>query len=138
MVMYAYGAPGGGHSLQLAYSADDPTRLNVRGTAVGILDVPAPNTFVVYDEWQHVAVAHKDGESMSFFLNGALSETIEYTQGMNPRNNEFLYIGTWPNALDFAYVGTLDRIRFSDRVLTEEELDSDPEAVVRVGDWDLY
>ncbi len=138
MVMYAYGAPGGGHSLQLAYSADDPAQLNVRGTAVGVLDIPAPNTFVVYDQWQHVAVAHKNGVSMTFFLNGKFSEEIEYTQGMKPRTNEFLYIGTWPNALDFAYVGTLDRIRFSDRVLAEAELDSNPSAFVPVEAWDLY
>ncbi|HPP00764.1 MAG TPA: LamG domain-containing protein [bacterium] len=138
MVLYAYGAPGGGHSLQLAYSADDPTQLNVRGTAVGVLDIPAPNTFVVYDQWQHVAVAHKNGESMTFFLNGQLSEVIEYTQGMRPRTNEFLYIGTWPNALAFAYVGTLDRIRFSDRALTEAELDSDPSTFTGIETWDLY
>ncbi|MFB3787795.1 MAG: LamG domain-containing protein [bacterium] len=138
MVLYAYGAPGGGHSLQLAYSADDPTQLNVRGTAVGVLDIPAPNTFVVYDQWQHVAVAHKNGVSMSFFLNGKFSEEIEYTQGMLPRTNELLYIGTWPNALAFAYVGTLDRIRFSDRALTETELDSNPTTFTRVEIWDLY
>jgi hypothetical protein len=138
MVMYAYGAPGGGHSLQLAYNANDPTQLNVRGTAVGVLDVPAPNTFVTYDEWQHVAVAHTNGESMTFFINGETSEVIEYTQGMLPRNNEFLYIGTWPNALDFAFVGTLDRIRFSDRVLTEEELDSDPAGGTPIEYWQLF
>lgn len=138
MVLYAYGAPGGGHSLQLAFNAVDPTRLNVRGTAVGILDIPAPNTFVEFDEWQHVAVAHKNGETMAFFLNGEISEVIEYTQGTLSRQNEFLNIGTWPNALDFAYVGMLDRIRFSDRVLNEEEMDSDPTTFTSVEHWDLF
>ncbi len=137
MVLYAYGAPGGGHSLQLAYDAEDPTQLVIRGTAVGVLDVPS-TTRVPYDEWHHIAVVYRDGESMSFYLDGGEPEVISYEQGTNPRANEFLYIGTWPNALAYAYVGVLDRIRFSDHALTAEEMDTDPNVIVPVKDWSLY
>ena len=102
--------------------------------SVWIFPLPTPSWCTING---NVAVAHKN-RCPYLFLNGKFSEEIEYTQGMLPRTNELLYIGTWPNALAFAYVGTLDRIRFSDRALTETELDSNPSAFVPVEAWDLY
>jgi len=134
-VLFYYGRTGKGYSL----SINTDGRLQV--TTLGIADLASSNANVPNNfEWTHVAVAHKAGESMSYFINGALIETNAYTGGTNSADGGFLYIaGEWDGALPFT--GNIDRIRISNSALSAGELDADGSSIatpVGVSNWSLY
>jgi hypothetical protein len=89
--------------------------------------MPADTAVVEPDLWQHVAVVHKKGESITYFINGKEAGTRAYTGGtILAETNKVLYIGAeWNGGLPFT--GFIDRIRISNSALTAGELDSDPQ-----------
>src|SRR5439155_24573222 len=78
------------------------------------------------DLWQHVAVVHKKGVSITYFINGKEIDSRPYTGETIPAvTTKVLYIGAeWNGALPFT--GFVDRIRISNSALTANQLDSDP------------
>lgn len=130
-VVFYYGRPGFGYSLSI-----NPDGL-LQVTTLGIADLSSSGAIVPNDySWTHVAVAHKAGESMSYFINGELIETNEYTGGTNATGGGFLYIGSeWNGGLP--YIGNVDRIRISNAALSADELDS-VAGTVDVSEWYLY
>ena len=120
-VIFYYGHPGRGYSLSVNYA--EGNKLQV--TTLGIEDLPG-DAVVQADVWQHVAVAHKKGQSISYFVNGLEAETRAYTGGTRlAETNRILYIGAeWDGGL--AFTGLIDRVRISNTALTASELDSDP------------
>lgn len=127
-VLFYYGHPGHGYSLSLNYAAGNKLQV----TTLGIADMPSDTAVVEPDVWQHVAVVHKKGVSITYFLNGKESGTLPYTRGTNPSlTNQVLYIGAeWNGGLPFT--GWIDRVRISNSALTASELDSDPINPVKV------
>jgi hypothetical protein len=121
-VIFYYGHPGRGYSLSVNYGAGNQLQV----TTLGILDAPATTAPVEPDLWQHLAVAHKTGQSLTYFVNGVELETRPYTGGTRlATTNMVLYIGAeWNGGLPFT--GLIDRVRISNTALTAAELDSNP------------
>ena len=71
-------------------------------------------------------MAHKNGQSITYFLNGIEAGTRAYTNGTRlATTNKVLYIGAeWDGGLPFT--GLIDRVRISNAALTANQLDSDP------------
>jgi hypothetical protein len=120
-VIFYYGHPGHGYSLSVNYAAVNKLQV----TTLGIADMPSDTAVVEPDLWQHVAVVHKKGESITYFINGKEAGTRAYTGGtILAETNKVLYIGAeWNGGLPFT--GFIDRIRISNSALTAGELDSD-------------
>jgi Concanavalin A-like lectin/glucanases superfamily len=121
-VILYYGHPAHGYSLSVDFSAGNKLQV----TTLGIADMPSDTAIVELDVWQHVAVVHKKGQSMTYFINGVEKGTRAYTGGTNlATTTKTLFIGAeWDAALAFA--GSIDRIRISNSALTATQLDSDP------------
>ena len=121
-VIFYYGYPGHGYSLSVNYAAGNQLQV----TTLGIADMPSDTAVVEPDLWQHVAVVHKNGESITYFINGKEAGSRPYTGGTIPADaRNALYIGAeWNGGLPFT--GWIDRIRISNSALTAAELDSDP------------
>jgi hypothetical protein len=121
-VIFYYGYPGHGYSLSVNYLAGNKLQV----TTLGIADMPSDSAVVELGAWQHVAVAHKKGQSITYFINGIESGTRTYTGGTTLAvTNRILYIGAeWDGGMPFT--GLIDRIRISNSALTASQLDSDP------------
>ena len=121
-VLFYYGYPGHGYSLSVNYL--EGNKLQV--TTLGIADMPSATAVVEPDLWQHVAVVHKKGVSITYFINGKEIDSRAYTDGTIPADTRrALYIGAeWNGGLPFT--GFIDRVRISNSALTASELDSDP------------
>ncbi|MBI4660522.1 MAG: LamG domain-containing protein [Verrucomicrobia bacterium] len=121
-VIFYYGHPGRGYSLSVNYAAGNKLQV----TTLGIADMPSDTAVVEVDVWQHLAVAHKKGQSITYFINGKEAGTRAYTGGTRlAETSKVLYIGAeWNGGLPFT--GLIDRVRISNSALTVTELDSDP------------
>lgn len=73
-------------------------------------------------QWHHVAAVHHDKSRFEFFIDGRLESTVSYTDGPGSRDTWILTIGSTVNQAN-AFVGGLDRIRFTPRALSAEQLD---------------
>lgn len=121
-VILYYGDPGGGYSLSVNYAAGNMLQV----TTLGIADLPSDTAVVEVDAWQHVAVVHKKGESITYFVNGVAAGTRAETRGNNfATTNMVLYIGAESDG-GLPFSGLIDRVRISNTALTAAELDSDP------------
>lgn len=121
-VIFYYGHAGRGYSLSVNYAAGNKLQV----TTLGIEDMPSDTAVVEPDVWQHLAVAHKKGQSITYFVNGKEAGTRAYTQGTRlATTNKVLYVGAeWDGGL--AFTGWIDRVRISNTALTVNELDSNP------------
>ena len=121
-VIFYYGDPEHGYSLSVNYAAGNKLQV----TTLGIADMPSDTAVVEPDVWQHLAVAHKNGQSITYFINGIEAGTRAYTNGTRlATTNKVLYIGAgWNGELPFT--GSIDRVRISNAALTANQLDSDP------------
>lgn len=121
-VVFYYGHPGRGYSLSVNYAAGNMLQV----TTLGIEDMPSDTAVVEADVWQHLAVAHRKGQSITYFVNGQEAGTRSYTGGTRlAETTKILYIGAeWNGGLPFT--GLIDRIRISNTALTANQLDSDP------------
>ena len=111
----------------IPFQSTTPRATNCKSQPWGLLDMPSDTAVVEPDVWQHLAVAHKNGQSITYFINGIEAGTRAYTGGtMLAETNKVLYIGAeWNGA--FPFTGIIDRIRISNSALTADQLDSDAE-----------
>jgi hypothetical protein len=121
-VIFYYGHPGRGYSLSVNYAAGNMLQV----TTLGIADLPSDTAVVQLDAWQHLAVVHRNGQSITYFVNGQEAGTRSYTGGTRlATTNKVLYIGAeWNGGL--AFTGLIDRVRISNTALAPSDLDSDP------------
>ncbi len=136
MVIFYYG-PG---SYSFSISGGDPRLLFV--TALRIVDFSSQNAVVPPDQWNHVALVHRDGVSFSFYVNGELIEEDEYTQGIRLAEVNQLTIGSEPNGV-LPFDGWIDRVRISNVALEPEDFDSDPATLIdvpqtAVQEWSVF
>ena len=131
-LLYGYGFPGG---YTFSLSEDNPRRVHV--TTLGIVDFNSETADVTPGEWHHVAVAHKDGLSLSFFVDGTLIAELDYIRSSSETSVREMFIGGEPTG-NLAYTGLLDRIRISNEALTADQLDSSPIPWASVGDWSVF
>ncbi len=127
-----YYGPGG---VSFSLSGTNPRKVFV--TTLRIADFSSNSADVTPDEWHHVACVHKDGVSLSFFVDGELIEEDEYTRGSRLTDVPSLHIGSEPNGV-LPLNGWLDRIRISNEALTADQLDSNAAQPTSVSDWSVY
>lgn len=130
-VLYYYGP--GGYSFSL--NGGNPRSIFV--TTLRIADLPSTNAPVPPDDWHHIALVHREGESLTFLVDGVEREVQPYDRGANPTELGRLTIGSEPNGA-LPFTGWIDRVRISDTALTADELDSDPQQPTRVNEWSLF
>jgi len=136
MMIFYYGHPGRGYSLSLVV---DTWGLQV--TTLGIADMPSTGTgenyaWIDISVWSHVAVVHKAGESITYYVNGVERSSSSYTRRTNAAEQTVLYIGAeWNGNLPF--YGLIDRIRISNAALTPAQFDSNV-APTGISEWALY
>jgi hypothetical protein len=125
-VLFYYGDPEHGYSVSLNYAADR-SGASPQVTTLGIAEVPSDPalTTVGIDAWHHLAVVHRNGQSITWFMNGVETESNPYTGATrSAETNKVFYIGAqWDGSLPFT--GLIDRIRISDSALSVTQLDSD-------------
>lgn len=121
-VIFYYGHPGRGYSLSVNYAAGNMLQV----TTLGIADMPSDTAVVQPDVWQHLAVVHRNGQSITYFVNGQEAGTRAYAGGTRlATTNKVLYVGAeWNGGLAFS--GLIDRVRISNSALAANQLDSDP------------
>lgn len=130
-IIFYYG-PGG---ISFSLSGSNPRLVFV--TTLRIADFSSRGAAVTPDKWHHVACVHKNGESLSFFVDGELIEEDVYTNGSRKTDVPSLHIGSEPNGV-LPLTGWLDRIRISNTALTAEELDSNPTKPAGLADWSIF
>ncbi len=110
-------------------------------TTFKIKDIASTATVPNDAAWHHVAVVHTDGTDMKFYIDGALSATVVYTNGAGYRTSGEITIGAASEGANW-FTGNLDRIRFHNRVLTPAELDSSAGSthpfLVSAGDYEKW
>jgi hypothetical protein len=123
-VLFYYGDPEHGYALSLNYPGDGSASPQVTTLGVGEVASDPSMSAIAVDVWQHVAVVHRNGQSMTFFTNGVEAESRPYAEGTRlAETNRILYIGAeWDGSFSFA--GLIDRIRISNTALTVTQLDS--------------
>lgn len=142
--LMTYGGPGGGYSLSM-YNNDDPQNVPFFFTAVitSVVDVPTvtPVATPMDGKWHHLAVSFEGGSQLRFYLDGTLSEEIDY--GWDPPLkpvNQNLWLGSWASGTN-PFKGRFDRVRISPKALPVDELDSDPANPIQstpIHAWELY
>jgi hypothetical protein len=115
MILYTYeGLPGFALSINTARTLHTTTyNLNdINSTLV------VPND----GQWHHVAVVHKNGETMNFYLDGVLGQSQTYIRGPGQRANLATTVGAASNGAN-PTTGILDRLIFTKGALAPADFD---------------
>lgn len=115
-IMFQYtGIPGFSFSI----NTDRTLHTTVFGKNDRASTVQVPND----GEWHHLAVVHRDGSGLDFYVDGVLRQTVAHANGVGVNQTaKVITVGMAANAAN-PFTGTLDRIRFSNEALTPAEFD---------------
>jgi hypothetical protein len=115
-IIFRNNGPGGAFSFSVT-----PDRL-LFVTAYGILDISSVTARIPDDNnWHHVAVMHRNGVDMRFFVDGVLLSTVPYTQGIIYTRTETTFlIGSEGGS---PFVGSMDRVQVDNAILEPADLD---------------
>ncbi len=115
-----YYANGSGGAVSFSVNNDR----TVFVTTLGIADVRSQAAIPDDGAWHHIAVIHEAGKELRFYVDGALGDTVAYTNGVNfTRTQKLFSIGAeWNGALQ--YIGSVDRLKVSSGMLTAAQLDA--------------
>jgi hypothetical protein len=115
-ILFANNAPGGAMTFSIS-----PAR-QVFVTTLGIADIPSAAIIPDDNGWHHIAVVHRQGQDLRFYVDGILGDTIPYTQGLiYTRTDTVFRIGAEGSGLYFN--GYMDRLQLDDTALEADELD---------------
>lgn len=116
-VLFGNNGPGGA----ITFSVTQDRRVFV--TTLGVADTSS-DAFIPDDTlWHHIAVVHRNGTDLRFYVDGVLGDTIPYTGGViKTRTDTYFIIGAEPGGWN-PFVGSLDRLQVSDTALPASELD---------------
>lgn len=133
VIIFYYG-PGG---ISFSLAAGEPRKVFV--TTLRIADFSSTSATVPVNEWHHVACVHKNGASLSFFVDGELIEEDAYTSSSRLADVNSLHIGAEPDG-GMSFPGWIDRLRFSNTALTAEEMDTKAATPIftAVSEWSIY
>ena len=127
-VLFYHDGPGGAFSFSVTY----PDR-HVFVSTLGIVD--QDSNAVIPDDggWHHIAAVYESGKDFLFYVDGALSDTVPYTNGvLFTDTNAACAIGSEPGG-DLQYTGSMDRLKVTAGVLTPDQLDYLPVPGVPLG-----
>jgi hypothetical protein len=121
-MILSYGLPGG-----YSYSVTDR---NLFATTYGIKDFSEATNSIVPDDnqWHHTAMVYDvDAGEVRFYVDGALTDTVAYTSGINPTDFQRMFLGVEKNgdaaAGGNAYEGYMDRVSIYNEVIAPEDFD---------------
>lgn len=116
-----FGSFGPAGALSFSITSDRRVAITTYGIVDMLSDAAIPNDGL----WHHIAVVHRNGEDMRFYVDGILGDTRPYTQGLNLRDQAWFWIGSEFGG-GLPYTGLLDRLQLSNVALEPAELDSLP------------
>jgi len=94
-------------------------------TFLGIEDVAGSVVFTADQKWHHIAMAWDPGIGVTFYLDGKQVDHVDTGNTNRALQSNTLNIGTDSGGTS-ALLGSIDRLRIHNAVLTESQLDSDP------------
>jgi hypothetical protein len=116
-VLFFNNGPGGA----ISFSVTSDRRVFV--TTLGIADTPSAAIVPNDSLWHHIAVIHRNGTDLRFYVDGVLGDTIPYTAGViKTRTDTFFTVGSEGTG-GLAYRGLLDRLQLSDEAVDPTTLD---------------
>lgn len=94
-------------------------------TTYGIADTTSTTAKVPDDGlWHHVAVVHRSGTDLRFYVDGVLGSTVPYTGGLLfDRTATTFYIGGETTGFGLPFRGSLDRVQLDNVALDAKDLD---------------
>lgn len=115
-IMFQYtGIPGFSFSI----NTDRTLHTTVFGKNDRASSVLVPND----GAWHHLAVVHRDGAALDFYVDGVLRQTVAHPNGVGVNQTaKVITVGMAANAAN-PFSGTLDRVRFSNEALTPGQFD---------------
>jgi hypothetical protein len=114
-----FGSAGPGGAMSFSVTADH----HVFVTTFGILDIPTQAAIPNDGLWHHIAVIHRNGLDLRFYVDGLLGDTISYTRGIiYTRTDTTFVIGAEPGFYN-PYKGLLDRLQISNGAIDPKDLD---------------
>lgn len=135
-IVFGYGLPGG-------YSFSVNTDLSLASTTYGKADIFSeaimPNNY----KWHNIAAIF-DGATVAFYIDGELSDTVDYANGINPTDGTRLVVGieSVHTATDVSIInpfpGVIDRIRIYNEAIDPAMLGANViTASSSAQDWEL-
>lgn len=119
-VFFYSNGPGG------AISFSVNTNRTVFVTTLGVLDASSSAAIPDDGGWHHIAVVHENGKEIRYYVDGVLGGTRAYTGSVIfTRTQTLFYLGSEPNG-GLQYVGSLDRLKVTNGILTVDQLDAWP------------
>jgi hypothetical protein len=116
-VFFFNNGPGG------AISASVTSDRHLFVTTLGIADSRSASVIPDDSLWHHVAMVHRAGQDLRFYVDGILGDTIAYAGGViTTRTDTFFTIGSEGNG-GLPYRGSLDRLQLSTEALEPGALD---------------
>ncbi|MDB6111660.1 MAG: hypothetical protein JWR69_3410 [Pedosphaera sp.] len=116
MILFSYeGTPGFVFSIN--------TGRTLHTTTFGLNDVVSSTVVPNDGEWHHVAVAHVNGVSMKFYLDGVLGSETAYTRGPGARTSFTVSVGGSVANQNNILTATLDRIKVTKGALEPGQFD---------------
>jgi hypothetical protein len=102
-------------------------------TTYGIVDMTSHAKIVDDGLWHHIAVVHEHAVEVRFYIDGILSDTVAYTDGVNVSGPQaYFHMGMevwdWPDYGSGVspFVGKIDRMSLSRGVVSPNNLDWRP------------
>lgn len=80
------------------------------------------NGTLTLDQWNHVAISHKTGESIKIYINGILDASQSYTLGLNPNASGIISFGCNSNNNDCGFPGLTDEVKIYNKTLSDTEI----------------
>ncbi|MBX3747212.1 MAG: LamG domain-containing protein [Verrucomicrobiae bacterium] len=105
-----------------AFSFSITSDRRVAITTYGIVDMLSDAAIPNDGLWHHIAVVHRNGQDMRFYVDGILGDTRPYTQGLNLRDQTWFWIGSEFGG-GLPYTGLLDRLQLANVALEPADLD---------------
>lgn len=91
-------------------------------TTYGIADTRSAALVPNDGLWHHVAVIHRNGQDLRFYVDGVLGDTIAYTGGLQTRDNTYFNLGSELGSTN-PYRGLMDRMQVSSVAMDPKDLD---------------
>jgi hypothetical protein len=104
------------------FSLSINTDLTLHTTTFQVKDVKSDAAFPNDGKWHHVAVVHRDGIDLKFYVDAVLGDTVAYTNGPGFRTSPEITIGSASGGAN-SFTGSLDRVSFENVALSPDRFD---------------
>lgn len=135
-IIYSYGLPGG-------YSFSVDADFSAFNTTYGIADIDSETAIIPNDvKWHHVAAIY-DGSVISYYIDGELSATVDYTSGINATETaQRFLVGlesvNFDGRIINGFIGAIDNVQvYAEAIDPSALLSATVTAVSSTDNWEL-